>query len=113
MDDLVVSLPTMWADHHVLKVREALARAPGVANVAASAKDRSAHVSYDPATTSAGDIVAALEAAGYETEGTRARDGGDEAAAPDVGGAPEWSAAPRITTTSAVDLTMSGDYRKY
>lgn len=105
MDEVVVRLPALWADHHVLRVRKALARAPGVAAVVASAMEQQVLVSYEPAETSADAIVAALAAAGYE------------AGEPDADEArkdkPAWSAGPRSTGTNAADIAMSGDYRKY
>jgi len=113
MDEVVVRLPAMWADHHVLRVREALARAPGVDAVAASAKEREVCVSYDAAATSPEAVVAALAAAGYEAADPAAAEDQGKVAEARTGGAPEWTAAPRATATSAVDLTMSGDYRKY
>ena len=30
MEKVVLEVPTLWADHHVLKVREALAKLEGV-----------------------------------------------------------------------------------
>ena len=36
MEQLVVTVPEMWADHHVLKVRDALARLPGVTSIVAT-----------------------------------------------------------------------------
>ncbi len=105
MDEVVVRLPALWADHHVLRVRKALARAPGVAAVVASAKDQQVLVSYEPAETSADAIVAALAAAGYEA--------GEPVADEARKDKPAWSAGPRVTGTNATDLAMSGDYRKY
>ena len=35
MEKAQFSVPTMWADHHVLKVRETLASLPGVQDVIA------------------------------------------------------------------------------
>lgn len=105
MDEVVVKLPDLWADHHVLRVREALARAPGVAAVVASARDHEARVSFDPAATSPDAVVAALAAAGYEA--------GELAADEARKDKPAWATAPRVTGTNATDLAMSGDYRKY
>jgi copper chaperone CopZ len=104
MDQVVVKVPALWADHHVLAARDALASVQGVASVVASARDREVRIEFDAATTDAEAIVAALSAAGY---------------APDAGVPPAddepsaWSSGPRVTVTSAVDLSMSGDYRKY
>lgn len=107
MDEFVVTLPGMWADHHVLTVREALGALPGVGVVNASAKDRTVAVSYDPKTTDPAALSACLSASGYES--------GD--IAPDdipPTNKPAWATAGgRKTTTNSVDLTMSGDHRKY
>jgi copper chaperone CopZ len=105
MEEVVVKLPDLWADHHVLRVRETLVRAPGVAAVVASAKDHEVRVSFDPAATSPGAVVAALAAAGYEAGELPA----DEARRDK----PAWATAPRVTGTNATDIAMSGDYRKY
>jgi copper chaperone CopZ len=105
MDEVVVKLPDLWADHHVLRVRKALARAPGVAAVEASARDHEARVSFDPAATSAGAVVETLAAAGYEAGELPVDDARTDK--------PAWATAPRVTGTNASDLAMSGDYRKY
>ncbi|HSL96722.1 MAG TPA: heavy-metal-associated domain-containing protein [Thermoleophilia bacterium] len=105
MDEVVVKLPDLWADHHVLRVREALAGAPGVAAVVASAKDHEARVTFDPAATAPDAVVATLAAAGYEA--------GELAADEARKDKPAWATAPRVTGTDAADLAMSGDYRKY
>ena len=107
MDEFVVTLPGMWADHHVLTVRDALGALPGVGAVGASAKERTVNVSYDPKETDPAALSACLAANGYEP-GEIAPDD-----APPTN-KPAWATAGgRTTTTSAVDLTMSGDHRKY
>lgn len=72
MEKLQLNVPDMWADHHVLKVRAALTALPGVADVIASSAFRMVALSYDPALTSPGAVMAALEEAGYTvaTDGT-------------------------------------------
>lgn len=50
-------------------------------------------------------VVAALSAAGYPP--------GEPAAEESRTDKPAWGAGPRVTTTNATDLSMSGDYRKY
>lgn len=105
MDEVVVKLPDLWADHHVLRVREALARAPGVAAVEASAKDYEVRVAFDPGATSPEAVVATLAAAGYQA--------GESPVDETRTDKPAWATAPRVTGTNATDLAMSGDYRKY
>ena len=47
MEKTVLSVPTMWADHHVLKVREVLTALDGVQDVYASAAWKQVVVAYD------------------------------------------------------------------
>lgn len=105
MDELVAVVPDMWADHHVLTVRHALLDLPGVEEVAASARDLTVRVAYDPEKTGDGPILEALTGAGYPP--------GEPAAGESRKDKPAWAAAPRVTGTNATDLAMSGDYRKY
>ncbi len=107
MDELDLSMPALWADHHVLVVQAALGVAPGITDVTASAAQRTLHVRFDPAQTDAAAIVAILSEAGYAP--------GDAAAADEPPSSkPEWAGlARRVTATDPVDLSMSGDYRRY
>jgi copper chaperone CopZ len=72
MEKLQLNVPDLWADHHVLKVRAALSAMDGVQDVIASSAFRMVALSYDPAVTSPGAIMATLEDAGYPvaTDGT-------------------------------------------
>ncbi len=72
MEKLQLNVPDMWADHHVLKVRAILTAMSGVQDVIASSAFRMVALSHDPALTSPGAIMAALEDAGYPvaTDGT-------------------------------------------
>jgi copper chaperone CopZ len=105
MEKAQFSVPTMWADHHVLKAREALASLPGVQEVIASSAFRAIALSYDPGVLDRDAIVAALSAAGYPV----AVDGKSEAvsqAIPIADGKtdPAWSRlGVRITKTDARD----------
>lgn len=107
MDELIVTLPRMWADHHVLAVRTLLAGVPGVAEVEASARDFAVRVRFEPDKTSSAALEAALAGAGYER-------GEAPGAGPEERRKAAWAtSASRTTATNAVDLAMSGDYRKY
>ena len=107
MADQRFEVPSLWADHHVLALREALASLPGVQHVAASSLDRQVTVVFDPAQTDAAALAAAMTAAGYPA-------GAAEAAAESGSDKPEWATAGlRVTRTDPLDLSMSGDYRKY
>ena len=107
MKELTLTVPTMWADHHVLAVRRTLADTPGIGAVEASARDFTLRVAFDPATISAAAIVAGLAEAGY-VEGAVPGAGDPESAKA------AWAGGgSRVTTTNSADAAMSGDYRKY
>ncbi len=65
MEKLQFNIPTMWADHHVLKVRAVLTNMAGVQDVVASSAFRMVALTYDPAVVTPDQIAAALETAGY------------------------------------------------
>ncbi len=67
MEKIQFNLPDMWADHHVLKVREIVGGLGGVQSVVASSAFRIVAVEYDPAAIGPAQIEAALVAAGYQT----------------------------------------------
>jgi copper chaperone CopZ len=107
VEKLSLTLPAMWADHHVLAVRKALADTPGIGAVAASARDFTLSITFDPATVAAEAIIAGLAKAGY-VEGAAPRGGDPKSTkAAWVGG------GSRATTTNPADAAMSGDYRNY
>lgn len=110
MNALVIDVPAMYGDHHVLRVREALLGIKGVDAVTASAARRKVAVSFDEKATSADAIRAALDAAGYAPEAMalatefpeRHKDGS------------AWhTVLGRITTTELKDREMAGDFRRY
>jgi copper chaperone CopZ len=100
----------MFADHHVLKARQALLALKGVDDVYASSAWQAVIVTYDPAQIEPEAIGQALEQAGYEPDkatpvlaqsGTRYKD-------------PSWETlGTRVTETNEADLALSGDFRKY
>jgi copper chaperone CopZ len=105
MASVTVSLPTMFADHHVLKVRDVLYAIEGVEDVVASSAWQAVIVTYDPEKTEPPAVIKALTDAGYSPdqptpilaslEGRQFKD-------------PAWAAvAPRATRTNAVDARMS------
>jgi copper chaperone CopZ len=65
MENLVLSLPAMYADHHVTEVRRILMKLPGVTAVFASSAFQSAEISFKQDLISAKQITAALDSAGY------------------------------------------------
>ncbi len=110
MEKATFSIPAMWADHHVLAVREALGQVDGVKQVVASATYKDVLVQYDPAVVTPETLTDTLVQAGYA-----------------IGQAPELPAYPkrtedssdwfqfqgRVTVTDMRDLQMSGDHRMY
>lgn len=110
MQKVVFAVPAMYADHHVLAVREALLQAEGVADVVASSMEQRVWVEFDPAKTSAEALAAVLEKAGYPVgkhpellTPTPAKEDGSA----------WYQFEPRVTQTNMADLEMSGDFRKY
>jgi copper chaperone CopZ len=110
MKQVVVDVPGMYGDHHVLGVREALLAAKGVSEVTASAARRKVAVKFDEAVTSPDAIREVLAAAGYSPDQPQAayefperhKDGS------------AWFAVPdRTTTTERKDREMAGDFRRY
>ncbi|MGQ9593993.1 MAG: heavy-metal-associated domain-containing protein [Anaerolineae bacterium] len=110
MRQAVFHLPAMYADHHVLAVREALLQTEGVADVIASSMEQRVWVEFDPAKTSPEALAAVLERAGYPVgkppellTPTPAKEDGSA----------WYQFEPRVTETNLADLEMSGDFRKY
>jgi len=106
MEQVIIDVPSMYADHHVLVVRELLTGLDGVAEVYASSAFKQVMVQYDPAAVQKEAIAGALEKAGYtqempmDVQGRLAED--------------SWKTGSfRRTQTYQADLTMSGEFRKY
>jgi copper chaperone CopZ len=109
MEELTLSIPKMWADHHVRAVREALA-AIGAEEIQASAARKLVHLSFDAAQVQPEQILQALAEAGYSPSET------SEFPQPPANKEPEspwYQQAVRVTRTNQLDLEMSGDFRKY
>jgi mercuric ion binding protein len=109
MDKITLTVPALYADHHVLAVKRLLSPLAGVENVTASSAFKEVTIEFDPAKTSQQALVQALTEAGYapgeETVVERTPN-----ATPD----PAWDAlAVRTTVTNPVDLQLSGEFRKY
>ena len=111
MEKMVLEVPTLWADHHVLKVRDALTNVEGVEDVVASSAWKQVLVAYDSTKTDPTAIGNALAQAGYPvgqgempvvvlpTE--RRRD-------------PQWEVLGlRMVKTNRADIEMSGEFRRY
>ena len=110
MEKVVFKIPSLWADHHTLAVREALGQVGGVEEVTASALYKDVVIEYDPSVVNPDALAGALADAGYTTE-----------TAPEMPTYPEriddssdwFQFQERITETDMRDLEMSGDHRKY
>ncbi len=110
MERLILSAPAMYADHHVLTVREKLLGLAGIEEVYASSAWHTVIVSYDPEKLSQADIETTMTEAGYGPEGAtpilaewgkRFQD-------------PAWQTlGARVTETNEADLRMSGEFRRY
>jgi copper chaperone CopZ len=67
-EKILLDLPAMYADHHVMEVRRILFALPGVKEVDASSAFKVVQVEFDPAQGSAEEIRGALLEAGYLEE---------------------------------------------
>jgi copper chaperone CopZ len=109
MDKITLTVPTMYADHHVTNVKRLLSPIKGVENVFASAAFKQVTVEFNKTQVTQDQIVKALIQAGYAP--------GDEQVVmrrPDGRFDPAWdNNGARSTTTNQVDLQLSGEFRKY
>ena len=110
MKSVTLSAPAMYADHHVLKAREALLALEGVDDVYASSAWQAVIVSYDPDKTNAEAVATTLAGAGYPPDKTTPILAESAEQYKD----PAWEAlGVRVTETNRMDLQMSGEFRKY
>ena len=99
----------MFADHHVIKVKQLLSPLSGVEDVYASSAFKAVSITFDPAKTSQAALEKALTNAGYAP-------GELEVVEPQGYGRfdPSWETnGVRSTITNQVDLQLSGEFRKY
>ena len=111
MEKATLDVPALWADHHVLRVRDALVPLAGVEEVYASSAWKQVLVKYDETKISRPAIENSLAEAGYPVDGD---------AMPVLVKAgvaqrdPQWEVlGARETVTNQTDLEMSGDFRRY
>jgi copper chaperone CopZ len=110
MERATFNIPTMWADHHVLAVRQALSQVNGVEEVIASALYQDVVVKYDPEAVTLAALADVLAGAGYEIAKAPALPPQPER----IDDASDWFRfQERITETDMRDLEMSGDHRRY
>ncbi len=110
MKQIVLEVPGMYGDHHVMAVRELLLGTDGVTEVTASAARRKVAVGFDEAKTSADKVQDALAAAGYMGADPSIMEG-----LPDrhKDGSAWHVLGDRSTITERKDREMSGDHRRY
>lgn len=109
MKTLALTVPGMYADHHVTAVRRLLMPQTGVESVKASAAFKQVVITYDEQKTSPDAFARVLAAAGY-APGEEQVVGTSPYATPDAA----WEKlGVRATETNQVDLKLSGEFRKY
>ena len=111
MAKTVLDVPTLWADHHVLKVREALVNLDGVNDVYASSAWKQVLVDYNNKEVKKADLEKALADAGYPV-------GKGEVPIvvqpTEIRRDPQWAVlGSRMTAAQQADLEMSGEFRRY
>jgi len=111
MEKLILEVPSMYADHHVLMVRDALTDLKGVDDVYASSAWKQVMVSYDPAKIKPETIEKTLADVGYPI-GEGETPILVEASA--IKRDPKWETlGVRVTKTNQIDIDMSGEHRRY
>jgi copper chaperone CopZ len=109
MKKITLTVPAMYADHHVTRVKNLLSPIAGVQNVLASSAFKEVVVEFDESKTSQDALVKALIDVGY-APGQEEVVEKSPFATPDVA----WEKlGVRATETSQVDLQLSGEFRKY
>lgn len=113
MEELIVGVPAMYADHHVLAVRSALLAVDGVEEVQASSAFKTVKVAFDPSLVTSQIIAMALQDAGYPPAGLETN-GRTEVPVSTGSKDPAWAQlAMRTIETNPADVAMSGEFRKY
>ena len=110
MAKVTLDVPTLWADHHVLRVREALLKLDGVSDVYASSAWKQVLVTYNNKKVKKADIEKALADAGYPVGKGEM---GVVVQPSEIRRDPQWAEGARMTTTQQADLEMSGEFRRY
>lgn len=109
VERVIYEVPSLYADHHVVAVRKALAGLEGVEEIEVSAAFQEVKVSYDPKKSSPSAIEERLKEAGYPP-------GEEGISLPFQSGKgdPAWkSLGLREIHTNPVDLETSGEFRLY
>jgi copper chaperone CopZ len=110
MKEMVIKVPGMWADHHVLRLRESLLGVKGVSEVIASSARRTAAVHFDETAVSSKAILEVVAAAGYGPEQVPAM---TDFPKRHEDGSEWYLVLDRKTVTERKDREMAGDFRRY
>jgi copper chaperone CopZ len=106
MEKVIINVPSMYADHHVMVVRDMLVKMDGVKDVYASSAFRQVLVHFDPSAVQKEAIIEKITQAGYTQEMIVPV---QEKLAEDA-----WKSGTfRRTQTYQADREMSGEFRKY
>ncbi len=111
MEKLLVEIPSMYGDHHVLKVRDVLTKLKGVEEIYASSAWKQVIITYNPKVLKPAAIEENLANAGYPV-------GAGETPvlveASKIKRDPQWQVLGiRVTETNMADVEMSGEFRRY
>lgn len=102
MEEIIFEMPSMYGDHHVLKVRDALENIEGVGEIYASSAWKQLMISYDPKKVKPADLENVLSEAGY------APNAGEPPVLvqpTDIKRDPQWELlGVRVTQTNPADL---------
>ncbi len=111
MEKLILDVPSLWADHHVLEVRETLVNLEGVEDVYASSAWSQVMVTIDSDKVEVAAIESILAEAGYPV---------GEGGVPvfveptEIRRDPHWETlGVRLAGTSEIDREMAGEFRRY
>jgi copper chaperone CopZ len=111
MEKLIFEIPSMYGDHHVLRVRDVLAKLNGIKEIYASSAWKQLMIHYDPKIVKPSAIEETLANAGYPV-------GAGETPvlveSSKIKRDPQWQVLGiRITETNKADIEMSGEFRRY
>jgi copper chaperone CopZ len=106
MEKVIIDVPSMYADHHVLVVRDMLSKMDGIKDIYASSAFKQVMVNFDPSVIQSKVIIETLTDAGYTRD---IKVPVQEKLAEDA-----WkNGSFRRTQTFQADREMSGEFRKY
>ncbi len=114
MQDVIMGIPALWADHHVLTVRNALMGQDGVAAVNASSAFKTVRVTFDADILTKDAISDVLREAGFPPAAPRGTNGHSHVPVSTGKKDPAWAKLDmRTNETNSTDIEMSGEFRKY